>query len=112
MAWAVQLKSGDAAAPSREKRSRDEASEHNLVQGSVYAETSGRNVFSVTKNAGMSAVTSMSACRSRGTFMDSASERGGVPVQDPESGCFRSNAAEPEDGRRDAKKPMPCGICL
>ena len=35
-----------------------------------------------------------------------------ISVQDPESGCFRSNAAEPEDGRRDAKKPMPCGTCL
>ena len=54
----------------------------------------------------------MLACRSRGTFVDPASERGCVPTRDPESGCFRSNAAESEDGRRDVKKPMPCGICL
>ena len=54
----------------------------------------------------------MLACRSRGAFVDPASERGCVPVRDPESGCFMSNAAESEDGRGDAKKPMPCGICL
>ena len=54
----------------------------------------------------------MLACRSRGTFVDPASERDGVPVQNPERGCFMLNAADTEDGREDAKKPMPCGICL
>ena len=54
----------------------------------------------------------MLAWGSRGTFVDPASERGCVPVRDPESGCFMSNAADAEDGRGDAKKPMPCGICL
>ena len=54
----------------------------------------------------------MLACRSRGTFVDPASVRGCVPMRDPESGCFMLNAAESEDGRGDAKTPMPCGICL
>lgn len=83
----VKLKSGDAVAPSREKRSRNEASKHNWVRCSAYAETSGRNVFSVTK---MPAQVQTHPCRLVGAVGRTQLER--------------------KTDRR-TQKTMPCGFC-